>query len=154
MFNLAKQISNTTLNLLACNDFNSMIVTNTSSSDITFSLACGRHEAQASGKQLLTNGSLVGDSDITDINKGIYILKDITVPVGVSLKIPSMNCKNFYNEIPEDKFFLNKQGKYNRRHTRDSVATADSKRLSSGSQKRWKFFGQINSGTANIIIKK
>ena len=39
-------------------------------------------------------------------------------------------------EIPEDKFFLNKQGKYNRRHTRDNVATADSKRLSNGSQKR------------------
>ena len=154
MYNILKQISNTTLNHLACKDFGSMVVTNTGSSDVKFSLACGRHGLTSDNTGLKNTGSLHGDTTITDINKGCYILKGIVVPVGCSLNLGRMNCMNFYNELPEEKTFDGGNKKTYRRKTRDETASFGSKNLVAGSKKRWKFFGQINSGSVNIIISK
>tara|TARA_R110000744_G_C19237323_1_gene548829 strand:+ start:421 stop:885 length:465 start_codon:yes stop_codon:yes gene_type:complete len=152
---LLKQISNTDLNHLLCNDFSSMLVTNTDTSDLSFSLACGRHNPRANKvKEILTTNSLEGDSSITDASKGCYILRNIIIPAGTSLSLDSMSCENFISNPPTVKSFLDKNGRARSVKTTDASATITSTEQTAVAKRNWQFFGQCSSGSVNVIISK
>ena len=82
---IVKKISGNNFVYLNCSSLSKILVTNTHSATVYFSLAAGINT---------TTSTIIGETDLlSNVLDSFYIYKDIAIPTGSSLELPDNNFK-------------------------------------------------------------